>query len=129
MADNGSYTGGNTTGFASPAGDSLEQTIDLTEILDLRRPSRYLVRVAGDALASRGILQGDVLVVDAAIPPCHGKVAVVMLNGSTLIGHLAYRHGAWWMTSGRPDIQAAVQIVGEEAEIWAIGVGLVRTEL
>ncbi|OYV54125.1 MAG: error-prone repair protein UmuD, partial [Acidiphilium sp. 20-67-58] len=32
----GSYTGGNTTGFVSPAGDSLEGPIDLSEILDLR---------------------------------------------------------------------------------------------
>lgn len=128
MADHTKYTGGNTTGFASPAGDSLEQTIDLTAILDLRRPSRYLVWVAGDALAGRGILPNNVLVVDAAVPPCHGRVAVVMLDGCTLIGQLAYRHGAWWMQSGRPDIEA-IKISGEEAEIWAVGVGLVRTEL
>jgi DNA polymerase V len=128
MADHDSYTGGNTTGFASPAGDSLEHTIDLTEILDLRRPSRYLVRVAGDALAGQGILPDDILIVDAAMPPCHGKVAVVMLNGATLIGQLAFRHGSWWMQSGRPDIDS-VKVEGDEAEIWAIGVGLVRTEL
>ena len=128
MADQGGYTGGNTTGFASPAGDALEGTINLAEILDLRRPSRYLVRVAGNALSGRGILSGDVLVVDAAVPPAHGKVAVVMLDGATLIGTLAFRHGRWWMTSGRPDIQP-IQIAGDEAEIWAVGVGLVRTEL
>ncbi len=32
------YNGGNTTGFVSPAGDSLEGRIDLGEILDLTRP-------------------------------------------------------------------------------------------
>ncbi|NDA47740.1 MAG: S24 family peptidase, partial [Alphaproteobacteria bacterium] len=45
------YTGGNTTGFVSPAGDSLETRLDLAQILDLSRPSRYPVRVSGDALA------------------------------------------------------------------------------
>ena len=45
------YNGGNTTGFASPAGDNLEGRIDLAAMLDLSRPSRYPVRVAGDALA------------------------------------------------------------------------------
>ena len=50
------YNGGNTTGFVSPAGDSLEGPIDLAAILDLRQPSRYPVRVMGDALAGRGIL-------------------------------------------------------------------------
>ena len=47
MGDNTGYDGGNTTGFASPAGDSLEGPIDLSEILDLRRPNRYPVRVLG----------------------------------------------------------------------------------
>lgn len=42
------YNGGNTTGFASPAGDSLDSPIDLAESLDLRRPNRYPVRVTGD---------------------------------------------------------------------------------
>ena len=79
-------------------------------------------------MSSRGILPGDVLVVDASVPPAHGKVAVVMLHGSTLIGQLAYRHGGWWMQSGRPDIQP-VCIDGEEAEIWGLAAGLVRTEV
>ena len=45
MVDPGEYDGGNTTGFVSPAGDYLEGPIDLSEILDLRRPHRYPVRV------------------------------------------------------------------------------------
>jgi DNA polymerase V len=48
------YDGSNTTGFVSPASDSLESPIDLSEILDLRRPHRYPVRVGGDALIERG---------------------------------------------------------------------------
>jgi hypothetical protein len=35
------YDGGNTTGFPSPATIYLEAVIDLAEILDLRKPSRY----------------------------------------------------------------------------------------
>ncbi len=62
------YDGGNTTGFVSPAGDSLEGPIDLSEILDLRRPHRYPVRVKGDALLERkrcgaAVLPGWVLIV------------------------------------------------------------------
>lgn len=122
------YTGGNTTGFVSPASDSLEGTIDLSEVLDLRRPSRYLVRVSGDALMSREIMSGDVLVVNAAQPPSHDKVAVVMMNGTTLIAQLTYRHSEWWIQSGCSDTKP-VKVEGEDAEIWAIAVGLVRTEI
>ena len=55
----GYYDGSNTTGFVSPAGDAIEGPIDLSHILDLRRPHRYPVRVSGDALRERGILPGD----------------------------------------------------------------------
>src|SRR6516165_3282202 len=106
------YDGGNTTGFVSPAGDYLEGPVDLTDVLDLRRPSRYLVRVAGTGLAGRGILPDDVLVVDAALPPAAGRVAVVMLDGVTLVGQLAYRHGAWWLMSGKGEV-APRRIEGE----------------
>lgn len=122
------YNGGNTTGFVSPAGDSLESRIDLGEILDLARPSRYPVRVSGDALASRGILSGDILIANSASPPTHGKVAVVMLQGSVLVGQLAYRGGQWWLQSGRADVQA-VAVTGDEAEVWAVVTGLIRKDV
>src|SRR3712207_1766335 len=61
-----------TTGFVSPAGDHLEGPIDRSEILDLRRPHRYPVRVLGEALAGRGIHPSDILIADASTPPAHG---------------------------------------------------------
>jgi DNA polymerase V len=122
------YTGGNTTGFVSPAGDSLESRIDLGAILDLSRPSRYPVRVSGDALASRGIYAGDILIADAASPPAHGKVAIVMLRGSVLVGQLAYRQAQWWLQSGMSGT-AAIAVAGEDAEVWAVVTGLIRTDV
>lgn len=122
------YTGGNTTGFVSPAGDNLEARLNLADLLDLSRPSRYPVRVSGDALASRGIYSGDILIADAASPPARGKIAVVMLHGSVLIGQLAFHEGQWWLQSGRPGIRP-VAVEGEEAEVWAIITGLVRADV
>jgi len=124
----GDYDGGNTTGFASPAGDHLEAPIDLTELLELRRPSRFAIRVIGTALDSRAVRSGDVLVVDTSIPPCAGKVAVVMMGGETLVGTLAYRHGAWWISSGRATVGPR-RIQGDDSEIWGIAVALVRADV
>lgn len=122
------YNGGNTTGFVSPAGDSLEGPIDLSAILDLRQPSRYPVRVAGDVLASRGILSGDILIADAAQPPATGQVAIVMLAGDVLVAQLVFKSGHWWLRSGCPDT-APLPVEGENAEIWAVVTGLVRTKV
>ena len=51
------YNGSNTTGFPSPATIYLEAVIDLGAILDLRKPSRYPVRVMGGALPAKGIAE------------------------------------------------------------------------
>ena len=94
MPDPDGYDGGNTTGFVSPAGDHLEGPIDLSEVLDLRRPHRYPVRVHGEALTARGILPGDVLVVDdASAPPAAGKVAIVMIHGEVWVAQIGWRDG------------------------------------
>ncbi|ASC07444.1 S24/S26 family peptidase [Acetobacter pasteurianus] len=49
------YKGDRTTGFASPAADAVEGPIDLAEVLDLRRPSRYPVRLRGATFKTRGM--------------------------------------------------------------------------
>lgn len=77
----GEYQGDETTGFQSPAQDYIEGVLDRAAILDLRRSGRYPVRVKGQALASRGIQDGDILVADAAAEPKAGKVCVAMVGG------------------------------------------------
>lgn len=44
---NARYAGDRTTGFASPASDSVEGPIDLSQTLDMTNPSRYPVHVRG----------------------------------------------------------------------------------
>ncbi len=121
------YDGGNTTGFVSPAGDSLEGPIDLSEVLDLRRPHRYPVRVKGDALAERGIQHGDILIADAAASPKAGRVVIAMIHGDVLVCQLAYRGGQWWLRPSGADRKP--MLVADEAEIWAVVAALVRTEV
>lgn len=42
-------------GFPSPAADHLEQKVSLDELLDLRAPHMYLVRIEGDSMIGAGI--------------------------------------------------------------------------
>jgi len=121
------YDGGNTTGFVSPASDSLEGPIDLSEVLDLRRPHRYPVRVKGDALVERGIQHGDILIADAAAAPVAGRVVIAMVYGDVLVCQLMHRDGQWWL---RPTGAGKEPLpVTDEAEIWAVVAALVRTQV
>lgn len=75
------YQGDETTGFQSPAQDHVEAVPDLADLLELRRPQRYAVRVKGDGLKARGIHSGDILVVNTDGEPRTGKVGDVGWSG------------------------------------------------
>lgn len=75
------YQGNRTTVFTSPAADNIKGTISLMAVgLDLRQPSRYPVRVEGDALVGRGIKHGDSLMVDLALAPRAGVIVVASIR-------------------------------------------------
>jgi DNA polymerase V len=128
MAAGGDYDGGNTTGFVSPAGDALEGPIDLAAVLDLSRPSRYAVRVLGEALRGRGILPGDILIADAAEPPRSGRVCVAFLHGEILVATLTKGRGGWWLCPSTEG-ERPVSVADAAAEVWAIVCGLVREDV
>lgn len=122
MANEG-YKGDETTGFQSPAQDHIEEVVDLAAMLELRKPSRYPVRVVGQALKERGIDHGDILVVDAAADPLPGKVCVAMIGGDVILATLKRRDDGWYLlpSSGDP-----LQVT-DQVEVWAIVTALVRS--
>lgn len=65
----------------APVSDAVEQLVSLDAHL-VRNPDRtFLVRAHGDALAGSGIHDGDLLVVDRALPPTAGSIVVAAING------------------------------------------------
>jgi len=107
----------------SPARDHVDGVIDLTALLDLRRPSRYLVRVRGGGLATLDIKDGDILVTDAALKPGPGSVVITIDGDQTRLA-VCERH------EGRLRLRTARGLLDEEgAEIWAVAVGLIRERL
>ncbi len=122
----GAYRGDETTGFQSPAQDYIEQALDLAELLDLRRPNRFPVRVVGQALRDRGIEHGDVLVVDTAALPASGQVCVAMVSGEVILATLRRSGPAWLL---RPSSGAVVPVEGEHVEVWGIVRSLVRADV
>ncbi|MBN3866477.1 LexA family protein [Gluconobacter kondonii] len=124
------YQGDRTTGFASPAGDNIEGTIDLmAAALDLRQPSRYPVRVEGDALLGRSIRHGDILVVDSAAAPRAGVVVVASVGDELRVCELTQRAGEWWLRSSSPQASPVQVDDDTDVAIWAVATGLVRTDV
>lgn len=119
------YRGDETTGFQSPAQDHIEAVPDLAELLELRRPQRFAVRVKGDGLRKRGIHSGDILVVTTDSPPVTGKVCVAFLHGEVVLAILAEKDGVWWLEPSN----YAPQPLDGDTEVWAMIAALVRTDV
>lgn len=117
------YDGSETTGFMSPARDHADGTVDLAETLRLSSPGRYPVRVTGGGFASRGILDGDILIVDAAVDPAPGDIVVAVSDGETVLA-VAEKRGR------RLRLRRPGRYLDEESsELWAVAVALVRERL
>lgn len=58
-------------GFPPPAADHLEQHISIDELLDIRAPHIYLVRIEGHSMEGAGIFDGDMALVDRSITAEH----------------------------------------------------------
>ena len=119
------YKGAETTGFQSPAQDHVEAVPDLAELLELRRPQRYAVRVKGEGLRKRGIHGGDILVVNTDAEPRSGKVCVAFLHGDVVLAILTEKDGQWWLEPSNDTPQP----VSDETEVWAMIAALVRTDV
>lgn len=69
--------------------------LDLNELLTPNPLSSFFMRVAGHGLRCRGVLDGDLLVIDRSIPPQPGQLVVVAHRGEFLLRPLA-RDGERW---------------------------------
>lgn len=84
---------GVAAGFPSPAEEYLEPSLDLNRALVRNPASTFFVRVAGDSMQGDHIHDGDLLIVDKAVEPYDGCVAVCFLDGEFTLKRVCRQHG------------------------------------
>ena len=72
---------GISAGFPSPADDFKEIRISLDKELVKNKEATFYARVSGDSMVGAGLHDGDLLVIDRAINPENGKIAVCFIDG------------------------------------------------
>ncbi len=68
-------------GFPSPADDFVEASLDIGEHLIKHPSATFFARAEGDSMTGFGIFNGDLLIVDRALPPQHGDVVIAAIDG------------------------------------------------
>lgn len=68
-------------GFPSPAQDYMTDSIDLNRDIIRHSDSTFYARAKGDSMIDAGVNDGDILVIDKALQPQNGNMAVCCIEG------------------------------------------------
>lgn len=113
-------------GFPSPAGDYLENEIDLVSYLVRRPAATFVMQVSGDSMKNAGILDGDYVLVDKSVKAQAGHVIVVIVDGEMTIKRLAKRAGQYSLVAANPDYPDLPLCEDHPPEVWGVVIGCVR---
>lgn len=114
-----------SAGFPSPAGDDLEDPVDLIAWMVRHEHATFWFRVSGNSLCRAGILDGDFVAIDRAGKVQPGRTVLAFHNGDLTLKVLARREGRLWLEA-RSDEHYPPLPVLESTEIWGVVAGIAR---
>ena len=114
-------------GFPSPAEDHAVKRIDLNEVLIKRPRSTFLMRVRGPSMREAGIDDGDVVLVDRAITPCHGHVVVAVVDHEFTVKRLWKRGSRVKLQAANPTYPDIVPKDGQQVEVWGVVTNAIKS--
>ena len=116
------YDGGVRAGFESPANDFEETRISFDEIVLGHCPStKFFVRVEGTSMQGAGIENNDIAVVDKALEPYDGCIAVCRLNGGDYtLKRLNVKKDCIYLMPENSEYEPIIVTNNENFEVWGI---------
>jgi len=107
-------------GFPSPADDYVEQRISLDEHLIQHRESTFFMRVAGNSMNGLGIYDGDLLVIDRALPATHGCVVIAVLDGEFTVKQLLHTPEGQVLHAAHPGYPDTLIKPEQDFSVWGV---------
>lgn len=109
-----------SAGFPSPALDFIDLRIDLNETLIQHPSASYFGRVKGESMHDAGIGDGDLIIIDRALPPVSGKIAVCYLDGEFTLKRLLETAEGLWLMPANTKYKPIKMEDGRELSVWGI---------
>lgn len=107
-------------GFPSPADDYIEGRLSLDEHLIRHKESTFFMRVAGDSMVGLGIFDGDLLVVDRAMPANHGCVVIAVVDGEFTVKQLIHTANGQVLRAAHPSYADVLIKPEQDLSIWGV---------
>lgn len=107
-------------GFPSPADDFLEGSLDLNRLVIKHPEATFFARVEGDSMKDEGIAEGDLLVVDKAVRPYDGCLAVSYIDGEFTLKRVRIEPGRILLVPANPKYKTIEISADNEFAIWGV---------
>lgn len=107
-------------GFPSPADDFLEGSLDLNGLVVKHPEATFFARVEGDSMKDEGICEGDILVVDKAVEPSDGCLAVAFIDGEFTLKRVRMEPGRILLVAANPKYKPIEVTAESRFAVWGV---------
>jgi len=107
-------------GFPSPAEEYLDLVLDLNKELVKHPAATFYARVKGGSMVDASIQDGDLLVIDKALEPKEGSIAVCYLDGEFTVKRLAMREEGVYLMPANAEFKPIRITEENEFLVWGI---------
>ena len=107
-------------GFPSPAEEYLDLALDLNKELIKHPAATFYAKVKGDSMVDAGIQDGDLLVIDKALEPKEGAIAVCYLDGEFTVKRLAVQEEGVYLMPANAEFKPIRITEENEFLVWGI---------
>ncbi len=107
-------------GFPSPAADDEDAAIDLNDLLAPHPEACFLLRVRGCSMEDAGIDDGDLLLVDRALEPSHGRIVIAVVDGEFTVKRLRRQGAVVRLEAAHAQYPAIAFQAGQELQVWGV---------
>lgn len=107
-------------GFPSPADEFLEGSLDLNSLVVKHPEATFFARVEGDSMKDEGITEGDILVVDKAVEPYDGCLAVAYIDGEFTLKRVRIEPDRILLVPANPKYPVIEIAAGQDFAVWGV---------
>jgi DNA polymerase V len=114
------YYGTVPAGFPSPAGDYMEEPIDLNQEIVKRPNATFYFRCKGESMTGAFIPPNAILVVDRVEKVRSGSIVLAVVNQEYTVKRLVMKGGRHYLVPENPKYKALEITDGMDFEVWGV---------
>ena len=113
------FIGDVKAGFPSPAGDFMNESIDLNKYVTLHPAATFYARANGMSMEG-DINDGDLLVIDKSITASDGKIAICYIDGEFTVKRIKTDTEGIWVMPTNERFKPILVTESNDLRIWGV---------